>query len=142
VVPAYWTAARIAARIHRQVLAPHGVTRRGAQCEHQAGGLRKALTVITRVRVAHPQIQLLAEVTITASTTSSLTSASSTRTCATATAIRSSAPDGSRRRHERAHGQAGQPGGEGAAMSGDSQRAAVAYRHVATVPEVQCRLIV
>jgi hypothetical protein len=63
-VPTSWTAGGIANQIHRQVLAPHGFTRRGRECERQAGGLRTTLTVITRASSTRPQVQLLADVAV------------------------------------------------------------------------------
>jgi hypothetical protein len=63
-VPAYWTASRIANQIHLHVLGPHGFTRRGCECERQAGGLRKTLTVLTRTVSARPQVQLLVVVAV------------------------------------------------------------------------------
>ena len=63
-VPAYWTASRIANQIHRQILGPHGFTRRGRECERRAGGLRKTLTVVTRTISARPQVQLVAAVAV------------------------------------------------------------------------------
>jgi hypothetical protein len=58
-VPAYWTAGRIANQIHRQMLGPHGFTRRGRECERLGGGLRKTLIVQTCAVSARPQIQLV-----------------------------------------------------------------------------------
>ncbi len=63
-MPAYWTAGRIANAIHRRVLAPHGFTRRGRECERRAGRLRKTLTVHTRADSAHPQVELVAVVAL------------------------------------------------------------------------------
>lgn len=63
-VPAYWSAARIANQIHRQVLAAHGFTCQGRECERRVGGLRKSLTVYTRANLVTPQVQLVSVVAV------------------------------------------------------------------------------
>ena len=63
-VPVSWTAGRIADQIHRRILSAHGFTRRGRECERRGGGLRTALTVVTRADSIRPQVQLLADVAV------------------------------------------------------------------------------
>jgi hypothetical protein len=60
--PPTWTASRIANRLHRDILAPHGFTRAGQTCERIDGGLRRAISVHTRTQGARPSIQILVQV--------------------------------------------------------------------------------
>lgn len=60
----YWTASRIAARLHRTGLAALGFARRGQRCERLDGGLRRTLSVHTRTTGTRPRMQLIARVAL------------------------------------------------------------------------------
>ncbi|XVU29098.1 hypothetical protein ACQPZJ_19165 [Actinoplanes sp. CA-054009] len=63
-MPEYWTAARIAKRLHSTVLAAADFSRAAQSCERLDGGLRRTLSVHTRSGGARPRIQLLAAVAV------------------------------------------------------------------------------
>jgi hypothetical protein len=63
-VPAYWTAARIAQRVHLTALAPQGFTKQGPVCQRVDSGLRRTLTFYTQTTGSHPQVQLVAQVAV------------------------------------------------------------------------------
>jgi hypothetical protein len=60
----YWTAARIAKRLHDDVLVTQGFHRAGQQIEHAAGGILRTLSVHTRTGGGQPQVQLLVRVAV------------------------------------------------------------------------------
>lgn len=63
-MPAFWTASRIANRLHKAILAPSGFVRAGQRCERSDGGLRRTLSVHTRTAASRPQVQLLVAVAV------------------------------------------------------------------------------
>jgi hypothetical protein len=63
-VPEYWTAARIATRVHQAVFKPAGLTRRGRQCRRTDGGLDRTVAFYTSTGGSSPRVEMVVRVAV------------------------------------------------------------------------------